>query len=73
MVALDDQDRARLLRYDEHGGVWATPGGSLDEGEDHETAARRTRLAGGPSPGRTLRNAWTRTTSNGPHTSPHQH
>ncbi|MFI9206398.1 NUDIX hydrolase [Streptomyces sp. NPDC053048] len=41
VIALDDQDRVLLLRYDEGGGFWATPGGSLDEGEDHQTALRR--------------------------------
>ncbi|MFC5724143.1 NUDIX hydrolase [Streptomyces gamaensis] len=40
-IALDDQDRVLLLHYDEHGGFWATPGGSLAEGEDHEAAVRR--------------------------------
>ncbi|GGX93907.1 NUDIX domain-containing protein [Streptomyces fructofermentans] len=30
-----------LLRYDENGGFWATPGGSLEDGEDHSTATLR--------------------------------
>ncbi|MFC4060229.1 NUDIX domain-containing protein [Planomonospora corallina] len=30
-----------LLRYDENGGFWATPGGSLEPGEDHSSAAAR--------------------------------
>jgi 8-oxo-dGTP pyrophosphatase MutT (NUDIX family) len=42
-IVLDDQDRVLLLRYDENGGFWATPGGSLedeDEG-DHSAAVLR--------------------------------
>ncbi len=30
-----------LLRYDENGGFWATPGGSLEPGEDHQQAVVR--------------------------------
>jgi 8-oxo-dGTP pyrophosphatase MutT (NUDIX family) len=30
-----------LLRYDENGGFWATPGGSLEPGEDHHQAVVR--------------------------------
>ncbi|MFF8911301.1 NUDIX hydrolase [Streptomyces olivaceoviridis] len=30
-----------LLRYDENGGFWATPGGSLEDGENHATAPLR--------------------------------
>ena len=41
VIAVDDQQRVLLLRYDENGGFWATPGGSLDPGEDHTAAARR--------------------------------
>ncbi|WP_218038065.1 NUDIX hydrolase [Acrocarpospora pleiomorpha] len=40
VIALDDDDNV-LLRYDENGGFWATPGGSLDSGEDYPTAVRR--------------------------------
>ncbi|MFI1445398.1 NUDIX hydrolase [Streptomyces fructofermentans] len=40
-VVLDDDDRILLLRYDENGGFWATPGGSLEDGEDHATATLR--------------------------------
>ncbi|MFJ8948365.1 NUDIX domain-containing protein [Streptomyces sp. NPDC102395] len=29
------------MRYDENGGFWATPGGSLEDGEDHATATLR--------------------------------
>ena len=41
VIAVDDQQRVLLLRYAENGGFWATPGGSLDPGEDHAAAARR--------------------------------
>ncbi|WP_433513792.1 NUDIX hydrolase [Nonomuraea sp. CA-143628] len=41
VIALDDDKRVLLLRYDENGGFWATPGGSLDSGEDHTTALHR--------------------------------
>jgi ADP-ribose pyrophosphatase YjhB (NUDIX family) len=41
VIVLDEHDRV-LLRYEEHGRrFWATPGGSLEPGEDHQTAARR--------------------------------
>lgn len=40
-IVLDAQDRVLLLRYDENGGFWATPGGSLEDGEDHPTATLR--------------------------------
>lgn len=30
-----------LLRYEENGGFWATPGGSLEPGEDHRRAVVR--------------------------------
>ncbi|MFJ4689211.1 NUDIX hydrolase [Streptomyces sp. NPDC088789] len=40
-IVLDDDDRVLLLRYDENGGFWATPGGSLENGEDHATATVR--------------------------------
>jgi ADP-ribose pyrophosphatase YjhB (NUDIX family) len=41
VIALDGTQRVLLLRYDENGGFWATPGGSLDSGEDHIAAVRR--------------------------------
>lgn len=40
-VVLDADQRVLLLRYDENGGFWATPGGSLEEAEDHATATLR--------------------------------
>ncbi|MET8955695.1 carbamoyltransferase C-terminal domain-containing protein [Streptomyces sp. NPDC004393] len=40
-IVLDADDRVLLLRYDENGGFWATPGGSLEDGEDHATATLR--------------------------------
>lgn len=40
-IVLDAADRVMLLRYDEEGGFWATPGGSLEDGEDHATATLR--------------------------------
>ncbi|MDX2576691.1 NUDIX domain-containing protein [Streptomyces scabiei] len=40
-VVLDADTRLLLLRYDENGGFWATPGGSLEDGEDHTTATLR--------------------------------
>jgi len=40
VVTLDEHDRL-LLRYEENGGFWATPGGSLEPGEDHHSAAQR--------------------------------
>jgi ADP-ribose pyrophosphatase YjhB (NUDIX family) len=41
VIALDDDQRVLLLRYDENGGFWATPGGALNKGEDHITALHR--------------------------------
>lgn len=42
VITLDERDRVLLLRYEEVGrAFWATPGGSLEAGEDHEAAARR--------------------------------
>ncbi|MEU9426455.1 NUDIX domain-containing protein [Streptomyces sp. NPDC048342] len=41
VIALDDARRVLLLRYRECGGYWATPGGSLEAGEDHAAAALR--------------------------------
>jgi 8-oxo-dGTP pyrophosphatase MutT (NUDIX family) len=41
VIALDDDHRVLLLRYEENGGFWATPGGSLNDGEDHQTALLR--------------------------------
>ncbi|WP_328759973.1 MULTISPECIES: carbamoyltransferase C-terminal domain-containing protein [Streptomyces] len=40
-VVLDADLRVLLLRYDENGGFWATPGGSLEEGEHPRAATRR--------------------------------
>ncbi|MGW6925199.1 NUDIX hydrolase [Streptomyces sp. NPDC054950] len=40
-IVLDADQRILLLRYDEGGGFWATPGGSLEGGEDHATAILR--------------------------------
>ena len=40
-IVLDPDDRVMLLRYDENGGFWATPGGSLESGEDHRQAVVR--------------------------------
>jgi ADP-ribose pyrophosphatase YjhB (NUDIX family) len=40
-VVLDPDDRVMLLRYDENGGFWATPGGSLESGESHRQAVVR--------------------------------
>ncbi|MFF0249945.1 NUDIX hydrolase [Streptosporangium sandarakinum] len=41
VITLDEHDRVLLLRYDENGGFWATPGGSLEPDEDHHSAAVR--------------------------------
>ncbi|MFD6299662.1 NUDIX hydrolase [Streptomyces sp. NPDC060235] len=41
VVLLDADQRVLLLRYDENGGFWATPGGSLKEGETHAMATFR--------------------------------
>jgi 8-oxo-dGTP pyrophosphatase MutT (NUDIX family) len=40
-VVLDADQRVLLLRYDENGGFWATPGGSFEDGEDHAMATLR--------------------------------
>ncbi|MFH9968547.1 NUDIX hydrolase [Streptomyces mirabilis] len=40
-ILLDPDVRVLLLRYDENDGFWATPGGSLEPGEDDTTAALR--------------------------------
>lgn len=40
-VILDADERVLLLRYEENDGFWATPGGSLEPGEDYPTAALR--------------------------------
>jgi 8-oxo-dGTP pyrophosphatase MutT (NUDIX family) len=40
-IVLDPDDRIMLLRYDENGGFWATPGGSLEPGETHRQAVIR--------------------------------
>ncbi|MBP5888776.1 MULTISPECIES: NUDIX hydrolase [Streptomyces] len=43
-IVLDADTRVLLLRYDENddvGGFWATPGGAVEKGEDHDTAALR--------------------------------
>ncbi|MET9778945.1 NUDIX domain-containing protein [Streptomyces sp. NPDC006367] len=41
VIALDDDHRVLLLRYDENGGFWATPGGALSGGETYAAAAVR--------------------------------
>lgn len=40
-VLLDEQDRVMLLRYDENGGFWATPGGKTEPGETRQQAVAR--------------------------------
>jgi ADP-ribose pyrophosphatase YjhB (NUDIX family) len=40
-IVLDPGDRVRLLRYDENGGFWANPGGSLEPGETYRQAVIR--------------------------------
>jgi 8-oxo-dGTP pyrophosphatase MutT (NUDIX family) len=40
-IILDEDQRVLLLRYDENRGFWATPGGSLEDGEDHAAATLR--------------------------------
>jgi 8-oxo-dGTP pyrophosphatase MutT (NUDIX family) len=40
-ILLDPDDRVMLLRYDENGGFWATPGGSLEPGETPREAVVR--------------------------------
>jgi 8-oxo-dGTP pyrophosphatase MutT (NUDIX family) len=40
-ILLDEDNRIMLLRYDENGGCWATPGGSLEPGETHPQAVAR--------------------------------
>ncbi|HWG56327.1 MAG TPA: NUDIX domain-containing protein [Gaiellaceae bacterium] len=41
-VVLDPDDRILLVRFEfPKGGVWATPGGGVDEGETHESAIAR--------------------------------
>ncbi|MGH3252858.1 MAG: NUDIX hydrolase [Trebonia sp.] len=40
-ILLDPDDRVMLLRYDENGGFWATPGGSLEPGETYPEAVIR--------------------------------
>ncbi|WP_069764758.1 NUDIX hydrolase [Streptomyces sp. LUP47B] len=40
-ILLDADDRVLLLGYDDNGGFWATPGGSLEDGEDHTEAMLR--------------------------------
>ncbi len=40
-VVLDTDRRVLLLHYDENNGFWATPGGSLEPGEDYPTAVLR--------------------------------
>ncbi|CUU61223.1 ADP-ribose pyrophosphatase YjhB, NUDIX family [Parafrankia irregularis] len=40
-VVLDPDQRILLLHYDENDGFWATPGGSLEPGEDYPTAVLR--------------------------------
>ncbi|WNV92143.1 NUDIX domain-containing protein [Umezawaea sp. Da 62-37] len=41
VIALDPAGRVLLVHYPEHGGFWATPGGRVEDGEDHRTGARR--------------------------------
>ncbi|MFC4506732.1 MULTISPECIES: NUDIX hydrolase [Streptomyces] len=41
VIVLDREDRVLLLRYEENGGFWAVPGGSLEHGETHLDAAHR--------------------------------
>jgi 8-oxo-dGTP pyrophosphatase MutT (NUDIX family) len=41
VILLDPGNRVMLLRYDENGGFWATPGGSLEPGETHPQAVIR--------------------------------
>ncbi|WP_416986150.1 NUDIX hydrolase [Streptomyces sp. T028] len=41
VIALDDAQRVLLLRYHDGGSYWATPGGSLEAGEDHAAAVLR--------------------------------
>jgi 8-oxo-dGTP pyrophosphatase MutT (NUDIX family) len=41
VITIDDAQRVLLLRYREGGGYWATPGGSLEAGEEHAAAALR--------------------------------
>lgn len=40
-LIVDADQRVLLLRYDENGGFWATPGGRVEDGEDDATAVRR--------------------------------
>ncbi|MCD0451477.1 NUDIX domain-containing protein [Actinocorallia sp. API 0066] len=40
-ILLDPDNRVLLLRYEENGGFWATPGGSLEPGETHKAALLR--------------------------------
>ena len=40
-ILLDPDNRVMLLRYDENGGFWATPGGSLEPGETPRQAVIR--------------------------------
>jgi ADP-ribose pyrophosphatase YjhB (NUDIX family) len=40
-LVLDEKQRVLLLRYDECGGFWTTPGGAREEGEVHATAILR--------------------------------
>lgn len=41
MIVIDEHRRVLLLRYDEGGGFWATPGGALERGESYAAAALR--------------------------------
>lgn len=40
-IVLDTEQRVLLVRYDDHGGFWATPGGSLQAAESHAAAVIR--------------------------------
>jgi 8-oxo-dGTP pyrophosphatase MutT (NUDIX family) len=44
VIVLDPEDRVLLFRYDDgppNGRHWCTPGGGLDDGENHRAGARR--------------------------------
>lgn len=45
-IVLDADDRVLLLRYDENGGFWATPGGSLEAEDKGDYAAATVRELG---------------------------
>ena len=42
LIVVDTNDCILLVRYEEHGSsYWVPPGGALESGEDHRTAAQR--------------------------------